>query len=112
MSPNVSNLMLNANTATQIANRVMKDRNIQVVDRFTPVVSQYRFNISPKDRVTLTLTEDSFVKLVEKFKYGKWSMVSEMRTSGTMQQMEEALICTIDSLNRIAEKIKKYRIIK
>ncbi len=112
MSSNVTNLMLNANTASQIASRVMKDRNIQIVDQFTPVVSQYKFHISPKDRITLTLTEDSFVKLTERFKYGKWHMVSEMRSSGTMQQMEDALMVAIDSINRLAAKMKKYRIIK
>ena len=113
MSMNVAKILLDPTTSRKTFKKVLNMNDMQVVKRFSPVVSEYKFQISPKVRRILTLTEDEFVSKEQRFRYGKWNDTIEMRSCGSLEKLENDLISCIKGINElIAHQPKKYVNIK
>lgn len=103
----VTNMDLNANTLEKIAKRVMKDRNMQVVDRFTPVVSEYTVNISPKHRYIFTLEEDKFTTLEQvKTSKGWKNQTQSVHYENSLEQLENAFGIAIGFLKDAYKSVR------
>ena len=104
----VTNLELNGNSVGKIAKRVMKDRNIHIVDKFTPVISEHIINIKPDRRIILRLTEDTFTS-TEQHKYANkgWKTILKSITDNkSMNDLENDFINSVIDLKNMYKNIK------
>ena len=94
----IQDMPLNAKTAKIIAKRVMKDNNMSVVKNFTPVVSEYKFNLSDTKRMNIILKEDEYIQQEERLINNSWKKVIEYRLKGNIEKVENELIEFLNSL--------------
>lgn len=104
----VTNLELNGNTYRAIAKRVMKDRNIHIVDKFTPVVSEHIIHIKPKRRIVLKLTEDQFSSCEQRlYANNKWKTTSEfLAFDNGVNNLEDYFINEVINIMNMYKNIK------
>lgn len=113
MLNNLSTIPTDPVMTRKMAKMVLDMNNMQIVNRFSPVVSEYKFQIAPNIRHIFTLTEDEFIAKEQRFRYGKWCDSVEMRTFGPLEKLEEDLMICIENLNNlIAHHPKVYKRIK
>lgn len=103
----VTNCELNSSTAKAVAKRVLKDRNMQIVNKFSPVVSEYTVNLSPKKRIVMTLSEDMFVTKEQKLTSKGWKeTVSSIHNNNVKEDAVDnsAFLNTINYINECIER--------
>ncbi len=98
---NIKNLSLTADTASAIANRVMKDRAMRITDKFVPAVSDYTVNINSLERVKINLMDDSFSCITEHKRGDKWFIVNAFGCQGTLESVENMFFKTLEKLNKL-----------
>ena len=109
---NLETMPLNARTAKTIAKRVMKNMDMQVVNRFSPVESKYQFHIGDKKRITLHLTEDKFIQTEEQLNKGRWKLSTQSVKLGSMPELENFMLESVSNIVELGKRFKTYRNIK
>ncbi len=110
MSMEVAKILLDPTTSAKTFRKVLNMNDMQVVKKFSPVVSEYKFQLTPNVRRILTLTEDEFVSKEQRLKNGIWKDSIEMRSFGTAEELENDLILCVENLNdMIARFPKKFK---
>jgi hypothetical protein len=102
----VTNLDLNADTAAAITKRVLKDRNMQIVKRFTPVVSEYTVDVSPNNRYMFRLDDDVFTAQHQVKSENGWQTVGEIeRTHSCVDNVDNDFQVTLSDLRSYGVEI-------
>jgi len=101
MVPKITNLPLNANTAGRIVKRVMKDKNMEVVRNFTPVVSEHTVQINPNKRIRLTLTDNEFQYAEERKLRNNWKEMIAYKYTDAREKVEEKFFQFVSLLSNI-----------
>lgn len=106
MTVNVKNLELNANTVKTIAQRVLKDKNMRITDKFVPVISDYTVHINQNRRVKLVLSEDTFLCMAQAKKNNEWT---DMKSGcfgfhGPFEAVEDIFFQTVSALSKFITK--------
>lgn len=102
----VTNMDLNGNTATAIARRVLKDRGMQVVKRFTPVVSEYTVEVTPQNRYMFRLEDDVFSARHQVKSEKGWETVEEIeRTHCNVDNVDNDFQLAISDLRNYGVEI-------
>ena len=86
-----------------LAKRVLKDNNMQLRRKFTPVVSEYKMQVNPNRRFNLRITEDEFSAIEECKKDGNWKKISEEYYSGLRENVEENLLMFINYIKSLCK---------
>ncbi len=107
MSMEVAKILLDPTTTTKTFKKVLNMNDMQVVEKFSPVISEYKIQLSPKLRQILTLTEDEFISKEQRFRYGHWQDSVEFRTRGPLKKLEQDLLICIENINNYAARHKK-----
>ncbi len=107
MSMEVAKILLDPTTRAKTFNKVLNINNMQVVNKFSPVISKYKIQLSPKIRQILTLTEDEFISKEQRFRHGHWQDSVEMRTCGPLEKLEQDLLICIENINNYAARHPK-----
>ncbi len=110
--PRITNLELNANTAKAITRRVLKDRNMEIKSGFSPVESEYMVQLTPKKRIILNLSEDTFTTREEKLTSRGWKEtvtgIFRGRTGEDASEMP-AFENTVSFINDYVERFSRKR---
>ena len=102
----VEDMALNANTARAIAKRVMKDRDMHIVKRFTPVVSEYSVEVTPNNRYNFRLEDDVFVAQHQVKSENGWETVNELeRTHCSVDNVDNDFQMTLADLRSYGVEI-------
>lgn len=109
---NVSKILNDVTTPQKLVNKVLRENNMEIVRKFSPVNSEYKFQIGNNKRITITLNEDEFVQKEERFVRNQWKPSVEMRVNGSNRDLEDVLVQTISNIMELGERFKNYRIIK
>ena len=105
----IEDMPLNAKTAKTIAKRVMKDNNMRLTNRFTPVISEYKFQVGDDKRISIVLDENEFVQKEQRFHKNMWRDAVEKRIKGTLDDIENVLLETISELSEYNSKFKSIK---
>ena len=93
-----------------VLNKEFKENNLSIIKKFSPVVSEYKFQVGHNRRITMTLTEDEFIQKEERLFQSKWLPTIETHQKNC--NGEDALITAINKILDIGSKYKQFRIIK
>ena len=94
----IEDMPLSTKTIKTITKRVLKDRDMHIVRRFSPVISEYKLQLSPELRQIFKITDDEFLSRKEILKNGKWIMQSEIYSFGPLEKLENALSAAISKI--------------
>lgn len=103
----VAKILSDPTISAKTFRKVLNMNDMQVVKKFSPVVSEYKIQLTPKVRRILTLTEDEFVSKEQRFKNGMWKDAIEMRSFGSPEELEKDLMSSIENLNDMIERFPK-----
>ena len=109
---NVSKILNDVTTPQKLVNKVLRENNMEIVRKFSPVNSEYKFQIGNNKRITITLNEDEFVQKEERFVRNQWKPSVEIRVNGSNRDLDDVLVQTISNIMELGERFKNYRIIK
>lgn len=109
---NVSKILNDVTIPQKLVNKVLRENNMEIVRKFSPVNSEYQFMMGNNKRITMTLTEDEFIQKEERFVRNQWRPSVEMRLNGANRNLEDVLIQSISEIMELGERFKNYRIIK
>ena len=109
---NVSKVLMDVTTPQKLVKRVLRDNDMQIVRNFSPVESEYKFELNGNKRITMSLTKDEFVQKEEKNVRGGWHPSVEMRVRGTSEFLEDTMIRSIENIMELGERFKRFKIIK
>lgn len=102
----VATVLTDLTIPQKITNRILRDHNMQIIKKFTPVDSFYKLSVGDNKRVTMQLTENEFVHKEESFVQNNWRTSSEMRLTGTRKELENAFLESIRRVKKNSEKLK------
>ncbi len=108
----VSKVLKDVTTPQKVVRRVLRDNDMQIVKNFTPVESEYRFELGNNRRIIMSLTKDEFIQKEERHIKGGWRPSVEMRVRGTVKELEDAMISSVQNIIDLGERFKRFRIIK
>lgn len=109
---NVVKVLKDVTTPQKVVRKVLRDNDMQIVSKFTPVNSEYKFNIGDKKRITMTLTEDEFVQKEEKLRRNRWETTTVTHIWDSPENLENALVKSISEIVDLGARFKRYRNIK
>lgn len=100
----VTNCELNASTAKAMAKRVMKDRNMRVAERFVPAESTYVVNLDPKNRIRISLSDNSVTSITET-KIGDNRFIKDLHHfKGSFDAVQERFYAMVKDINKAMNK--------
>lgn len=94
----------------KLVNRVLRENDMQIVKKFSPVKSEYKFNVGDDKRILMSITDDEFVQREERFIRNHWEPSVEMRVKNS--NLEDVLAQSISKVLDITAKLNNYRNIK
>lgn len=109
---NVVKVLNDVTTPQKVVRKVLRDNNMEIVRKFSPVNSQYRFQIGDNKRITMTLTEDEFVQKEERLIRNQWKPSVEMRIADTIGNLEDVLVRSVSEIVDLGARFSRYRNIK
>jgi len=77
--------------------KFFRAKGLNVRRRFTNVESGYLLNISPNERIRMTLDEDAFVYVKEINKNNRWVKSEAYSAAGTPDEVEKSFISALQS---------------
>lgn len=97
---------LNAKNAKNIAKNIMKSKQMNIREKFTPVNSEYTVQISPIERVHLSLTEDSFKYNLQRNSGNEWQTRMRDEVKGPLEKIEKTFYDIIGICTKLMDKSK------
>jgi hypothetical protein len=107
---NVAKVLTDVTVPQKMVKRVLRDNGMQIVKKFSPVKSEYKFQIGDNKRISMLLSEDEFVQKEERLVRNHWVPAVEMRVRNT--NLEDVLIKSISDILDMGAKFKQFRNIK
>ena len=108
----VTKILCDVTTPQKVVRKVLRENGMQIVKKFSPVNSEYKFQIGDNKRITMRVLEDEFFRKEENLIRNQWETIQEMHIWDTPSNLENTLVQSISEVMEFGTKFKPYRNIK
>jgi len=102
---NVVKVLKDVTTPQNIVRKVLRENNMEIVKKFSPVYSEYQFQLGKNNRISMRVTEDEFYQKKEALVKNKWETVQEMHIWDSCKKIEDALVKSISEIADFGSRI-------
>lgn len=108
----VAKILCDVTTPQKVVRKVLRENGMQIVKKFSPVNSEYKFQIGDNKRITMRVLEDEFFRKEENLISNQWKTSQEMHIWDTPSNLENTLVKSISDILDMGAKFIPFKNIK